>query len=102
MPEMMNVNLMTGQTSIVNYTPPSPPAPPTLYQLSKATAWRRMTADEAAQVDAAMMQTDAQLRQIYFAAQYLYSGDDLWATLWGMLQDMFGDTRTAQILAPET
>lgn len=72
------------------------------YQISKATAWRRMTADEAAQVDAAMMQTDAQLRQIYFAAQYLSSGDDLWATLWGMLQDMFGATRTAQILAPET
>lgn len=76
--------------------------PPNNYQLSKVTAWRRMTTDEAQQLDAVMMETDAQMRQIYLGAQYLYSGDDLWTTLWGILVDLFGQTRTAQILAPET
>ena len=63
------------------------------YRLSKATAWKRMTPEEATTIDGVMNETDAQVRQIYMAATYLYSGDDLWPMLYGIVQTALGTTR---------
>ncbi|AYD02187.1 hypothetical protein [Neorhizobium sp. NCHU2750] len=79
-----------------------PPAPPSVYQISKTTPWLRMTDDEAATMDAVMSETTARLKQIYMAATYLASNDPLWATLHEMLVNAFGSDRADQLLAPET
>jgi hypothetical protein len=80
----------------------TPPASP--YIISKTTPWRRMTSDEASIMDNVMGSTDAQLKHIYMAAQYLSSGDDLWETLRQLLASNLpgGDGRAQEILAPET
>lgn len=90
-----------GEYTIQPYVPPADPGPQP-YQLAKTTPWLRMTDDEAALVDAVMSETGARLKQIYMAATYLYSGDELWGTLRQILVDQFGATRADQLLAPET
>ena len=86
---------------VVPYTPPAEPAPP--YRISKTTPWYRMTPEEARIMDAVMSETDAQMKQIYMAAQYLSSGDPLWQTLHQLIADNLtgGATRANQLLAPE-
>lgn len=78
----------------------APPAP-TSYQLSKAAVWRRMTSAEAAAMDAVMQETDAQIKQIYMAAQYLSTDDDLWGVLKTILTTAFNAQRADELLAPE-
>lgn len=85
---------------IAPYVPPAPVDAP--YQIAKTTPWLRMTADEAAIMDAVMSETDARTKQIYMAATYLSSNDELWATLWQLVADNLGEARAAVILAPET
>lgn len=71
------------------------------YMLSKATVWRRMTSAEAAAMDALMQETDAQIKQIYLAAQYLSTTDELWGMLKDMLTAAFSASRANELLAPE-
>jgi hypothetical protein len=90
-----------GQYTVEPYVPPADPGPRP-YQIAKTTPWLRMTADEAAIMDAVMSETDARTKQIYMAATYLSSGDELWTTLWQLVADNIGESRAAVILAPET
>lgn len=78
----------------------NPPPPP--YRISKATPWRRMTPDEASIVTGVMNETEARVQQIYQAAAYLDSSDELWPVMWQILSDAFGSDRADQLLAPET
>ncbi|MEJ8308618.1 hypothetical protein [Agrobacterium larrymoorei] len=79
------------------------PLPPDPYKISKTTPWLRMTAEEASIMDGVMTQTDAQMRQVYMAAQYLSSGDEFWPTLHQLLADNLpgGSARADELLAPE-
>lgn len=76
---------------------------PSPYHIAKTTPWYRMTSDEARIMDAVMGEADAQLKQIYLAAQYLSSGDPLWQTLHQLISDNLpgGATRADEILAAE-
>lgn len=80
------------------------PLPPAPYQIAKTTPWLRMTEAEAATMDAVMSATTARLKQIYMAAQYLGSDDDLWAVMHQLLTDNLpgGEARATELLAPET
>lgn len=92
-----------GEAPIEADVMPDPPPPESAtYRISKTTPWLRMTEDEAATIDGVMSQTDARLKQIYMAATYLDSADELWATMMTILTDAFGATRANELLAPET
>lgn len=82
---------------------PSIPEPQKFYTISKTTPWLRMTPDEASIMDGVMTQTDAQMRQVYMAAQYLASNDLFWPTLHQLLADNLpgGSARADELLAPE-
>lgn len=79
---------------------PYTPLPPR-YRIAKTTPWLRMTDPEAASMETAMNAAPARLRQIYAAATYLNSADELWPTLRGMLVQQFGQARADELLAPE-
>lgn len=76
--------------------------PPSTYRISKTTPWLRMTEGEAAIIDGVMSQAGARLKQIYMAASYLDSADELWGTMHQILADQFGEGRAVELLAPET
>lgn len=73
------------------------------YRIAKTTPWLRMTADEARIMDGVMTETDAQMKQIYNAAQYLSSDDQFWQTLHQLIADNLpgGSARADELLAPE-
>ena len=101
---LVTVDLSTGIRQEEEWAPPStPPITPSSYTISKTTPWLRMTEDEAAIMDAVMSETTARLKQIYMAAQYLSSGDDLWMVMHQLLADNLpgGDARATALLAPE-
>lgn len=80
------------------------PPPLSAYRIAKTTPWLRMSEEESAIMDAVMSKTTARLKQIYMAAQYLGSDDDLWAVLYQMLADNLpgGEARATELLAPES
>lgn len=71
------------------------------YQIAKTTPWLRMTQEEARIMDGVMTETDAQMRQVYNAAQYLSSDDQFWGTLHQLIADNLGAERADELLAPE-
>lgn len=79
----------------------STPAAPAYYQISKMTPWLRMTDAEAVLMRSAMDAAPIRLQEIYKAAPYLQSNDDLWPTLWGMLAANLSPSRAGELLAPE-
>lgn len=86
--------------AIQSYLPP----PASAYRIAKTTPWLRMTEEEAAIMDAVMSATTARLKQIYVAAQYLGSDDDLWAVMKRLLADNLpgGEARATELLGPES
>lgn len=76
-------------------------APPKPYTIAKTTPWLRMTQEEARIMDGVMTETDAQMRQVYNAAQYLSSDDQFWGTLHQLIADNLGVARADELLAPE-
>lgn len=95
-----SVQMVNGSPKWVDVIEVLPPQP---YQIAKTTPWLRMTEDEAAIMDAVMSETTARLKQIYMAAQYLSSGDDLWNVMHQLLADNLpgGDARATVLLAAE-
>lgn len=92
-----------GEAPIEADLMPDPPPPESAtYRISKATPWRRMTSDEASIVTGVMNETEARVQQIYQAAAYLDSSDELWPVMWQILNDAFGKARADELLAPET
>jgi len=90
--------------SIVNAEDVPPiPETPNSYIIAKTTPWLRMTQEEARIMDGIMTETDAQMRQVYMAAQYLSSGDPFWQTLHQLIAENLpgGSTRADELLAPE-
>lgn len=72
-----------------------------VYTISKTTPWKRMTKLECETMDAALAETDAQLRNIYFAANYISTGDENYPQIRSAFVGAFGAQRAAEILAPE-
>lgn len=73
------------------------------HRVAKTTPWLRMTEGEAIIMDDVMSQTSPRLKQIYMAAQYLSSDDDLWGVMHQLLTDHLpgGAGRAAELLAPD-
>lgn len=88
-----------GTYSVEAYSAQAPGSVP--YQIAKTTPWRRMTENEAAILDAIMSETSARTKQIYMAAQYLSSDDELWGTLHAIIAEALGNSRADELLAPE-
>lgn len=87
---------------IAEYEGYIPPPESTDYRISKTTPWRRMTSEEAEIVTGVLNETESRIQQIYQAAIYLDSSDELWPVMWQTLSDAFGEDRADEILAPET
>lgn len=77
-------------------------AAPAYYRISKMTPWLRMTDDEAVTMRQAMDAAPVRLQEIYKAATYLQSDDELWPTLREMLSANLSPARADALLAPET
>lgn len=72
------------------------------YQIPKTLPWLRMTSQEADLVLAAIQKQPPKFRAIYDAAQYLFSGDDLWGYLNECLASVVGEERAKELLATDT
>lgn len=77
-------------------------AAPAYYRISKMTPWLRMSDEEAMTMRQAMDAAPVRLQEIYKAAPYLQSDDELWPTLWAMLATNLSPERANYLLAPET
>ncbi|WP_247644437.1 MULTISPECIES: hypothetical protein [Brucella] len=75
------------------------PAAPLVTVIPSVTLWERMTEAEAAQVEAAMSRQPFRTRQIFMTANTFRSDHELWPLLVSMATDLFGETRTAELLA---
>lgn len=97
-------NLADGTWEDEPYSPPPPDPSPQHYTIAKTTPWLRMTQEEARIMDGVMTETDAQMRQVYNAAQYLSSDDQFWGILHQLIADNLpgGSARADELLAPES
>lgn len=78
------------------------PAPAPLTRLHKAVLWRRLTEAEADMLDAALAaHPSTRLRRIFEAAQYLDTGDADYPALRDGVVAALGETRAAEVLAPD-
>jgi len=73
---------------------------PTPVIVPAVTLWERMTNAEAEQVEAAMATQPFRTRQIFLTANTFRSDHELWPLLESMATDLFGEARSAQLLAP--
>lgn len=75
---------------------------PSFYRISKMTPWLRMNDAEAVAMRQVMDAAPIRLQEIYKAAPYLQSNDDLWPTLYQMIAMTLSPNRADELLAPET
>lgn len=81
--------------------PEEPPEPALMTKTHKATIWRRLTDEEAEQLDAALSAAPLRLRRIFEAAQYLDTNDPDYPTLRAGVVAALGEERAAEVLAPD-
>lgn len=80
--------------------PPTDSTPVRVSILYPVHLWERMTEEEADQVGAVMAQQNFRIRKIFESASSYRSDHELWPLLQQIATTLFGETRTAQILAP--
>lgn len=86
--------------------PDEPVAPvedpgPQSYRIGKSTPWRRMTNEEAISIKSAMSLQTVKNQEIYNAASYISTDDELFETLKALLSAILSPERAEQLLAPE-
>lgn len=101
MAELITYDGLTGERTVSNFTPESSEHLNTDYTIGKSTPWRRMTNTEAIAVKGAMDQQSIRDQEIYRAAAYIDTRDELYGTMLAVLTALFGQTRAKELLAPE-
>lgn len=86
-------------SKVVEYTPPAPEPEPVVIILPAVTLWERLTEAEAEQVNAVMATQPFRTRQIFLTANTFRSDHELWPLLESMATGLFGEARTAELLA---
>lgn len=71
------------------------------YRIGKSTPWRRMTDSEAIAIKSAISLQSVRNQEIYSAASYIDTGDELFVTLKALLSGVLSVERAEQLLAPE-
>jgi len=79
----------------------SGPAVPTRYTIPKQLPFLRATDQEAEQIEAAIQASGARLRNVYAGATHLDTADPLFPMVQGVLEQIVGEARAAELLAPE-
>jgi hypothetical protein len=76
------------------------PADPALTKVSKADVWRRLTDQEAEEVDSALQAAPLRLRRIFEAAQYLDVNDDDYPEIRTAIVTALSEKRADEVLQP--
>lgn len=75
-------------------------AAPSVVIIPKLELYRRMTDAEYEQIQQGVAQQSARIQDIFNRVENFRSDDSLWPTLVGMGHQLFGEERTAELLAP--
>lgn len=76
------------------------PSVPTRYTIPKQLPFLRATDEEAEQIEAAIQAAGARLRNVYAGATHLDTADPLFPMVQGVLEQIVGAERAAELLAP--
>jgi hypothetical protein len=84
-------------STIVAYVPPSAPSGPVI--TSAVAFWKRASEEEAAIIEAGIEALPTRKRRLVNAAKDFWSTDEFYPELRGFLEQAFGETRAAELLA---
>lgn len=80
--------------------PPPEEVPATPRKVYKLDLFERATDAEAEAIMQAMALQPVRIQQIFLAAQSFVEGHELWPLLEGAAEQLFGEERAAELLAP--
>lgn len=87
-------------SQVVEYSPSIPEPEPVVTVLPAVTLWERLTEAEADQVNEVMATQPFRTPKIFETANTFRSDDELWPLLEQTATELFGEVRTAELLAP--
>ena len=96
---LVEIDAVTGEM-VEREWAPMPPEPDAATILYPVDLWSRLTNEEAEQVEAAMATQPIRVQNIFRAASSYRSDHELWPLLTALATQLFGASRTSELLAP--